>query len=116
MSHEEPPEDNPDTKPEQIWDAQTRNRIDALLLKGERFIARGFAASDTDFNGANDEALAIRLATLEQEHRDLDAAITALEMNSPYERLTIARLKKKKLVLKDMIQEVKDSMLPDIIA
>lgn len=77
---------------------------------------RGFAANDGDFDGANDEALAIRLATLEQEHRDLDAAITSLELNSPYERLTIARLKKKKLMLKDMIQEIKDLMLPDIIA
>ena len=66
--------------------------------------------------GANDEALRIRLKQLEQEHRDLDAAITSLEMNSPYERLTIARLKKKKLALKDAIQEIKDSMLPDIIA
>ena len=47
---------------------------------------------------------------------DLDAAILALEINSPYERLTIARLKKKKLRLKDQIKEIKDSMLPDIIA
>jgi len=71
---------------------------------------------DKDFDGANDEALVIRLATLEEEHRDLDAAITSLELNSPYERLTIARLKKKKLQLKDLIQDVKDAMLPDIIA
>lgn len=78
--------------------------------------ARGFAATDGDFDGANDEAMAIRLATLEQEHRDLDAAITSLELNSPYERLTIARLKKKKLMLKDAIKEIKDLMLPDIIA
>ena len=81
-----------------------------------RSCARGFSARDEDFDGANDEALAIRLAMLEQEHRDLDAAITSLEMNSPYERLTIARLKKKKLALKDRIQEIKDTMLPDIIA
>ncbi|WP_411820143.1 DUF465 domain-containing protein [Hyphococcus formosus] len=71
---------------------------------------------DKDFDGANDEALVIRLAILEEEHRDLDAAITSLEQNSPYERLTIARLKKKKLQLKDEIGEVKDAMLPDIIA
>lgn len=83
---------------------------------GERLSAHGFSAKDRDFDGANDEAMAIRLASLEEEHRDLDAAITALEMNSPYERLTIARLKKKKLALKDQIQEIKDSMLPDIIA
>ena len=75
-----------------------------------------FAARDEDFEGANDEALAIRLATLEEEHRDLDAAIRALEERAPYERLSIARLKKKKLQLKDQIQKVKDTMLPDIIA
>ena len=81
------------------------------LLSGEHFSAR-----DSDFDGANDEALAIRLAIMEEEHRDLDAAITALELNSPYERLTIARLKKKKLQLKDALQDIKDAMLPDIIA
>lgn len=77
---------------------------------------RRFSARDQDFDGANDEALAIRLATLEEEHRDLDAAIRALEATAPYERLSIARLKKKKLNLKDDIQALKDAMLPDIIA
>ena len=75
-----------------------------------------FKARDVDFDGANDEARAIRLATFEEEHRDLDAAIGAMEKNTPYERLVIARLKKKKLQLKDQIQKIKDSMLPDIIA
>lgn len=75
-----------------------------------------FAARDIDFDGANDEARAIRLAALEEEHRDLDAAIRALEAQSPHERLTVARLKKKKLQLRDRIQEIKDAMLPDIIA
>ena len=81
------------------------------LVDRQRFTAR-----DQDFDGANDEALAIRLATLEEEHRDLDAAIRAMELTAPYERLSIARLKKKKLHLKDEIQELKDAMLPDIIA
>ena len=75
-----------------------------------------FEAHDIDFDGANDEARAIKLAALEEEHRDLDAAIFAMEQTSPYERLTIARLKKKKLQLKDQIEKVKDAMLPDIIA
>ncbi len=86
-------------------------KLTASLLSDERFSSR-----DVGFDGANDEALAIRLATLEEEHRDLDAAISALEENAPYERLTIARLKKKKLQLKDEIKEIKDAMLPDIIA
>lgn len=75
-----------------------------------------FTAHEDDFKGANDEAYAIRLATLEEEHRDLDSAIQALEQSSTYERLSIARLKKKKLHLKDEIRELKNSMLPDIIA
>ncbi|MEM9014627.1 MAG: DUF465 domain-containing protein [Pseudomonadota bacterium] len=75
-----------------------------------------FAAAEADFTGANDEALAIKLSRLEEEHRDLDNAISALERDAPYERLSIARLKKKKLAIKDRIQAAKDAMLPDIIA
>lgn len=94
-----------------------QGKPDAVASLHSDLLARqNLKACDTDFNGANDEALVIRLASCEEEHRDLDAAITSLEQNSPYERLTIARLKKKKLQLKDMIQKIKDSMLPDIIA
>lgn len=81
------------------------------VIDGKRF-----SASDEDYDGANDEALAIRLSHLEEEHRDLDTAIRSLEESSPYDRLSIARLKKRKLQLKDKIQEIKDAMLPDIIA
>lgn len=104
MTDSKPPEDDgkKDGKPA---------RLTADIIEGNRFSPR-----DEDYEGANDEALAIRLSTLEEEHRDLDAAIRALEENSPYERLTIARLKKKKLQLKDKIQAIKDQMLPDIIA
>lgn len=66
--------------------------------------------------GANDEALMIRLKELEQEHRDLDLAIESLEERMPYDRLTIQRLKKKKLGLKDEITKLHDALLPDIIA
>ncbi len=78
--------------------------------------AKRFVAHDEDYEGANDEGMAIRLSILEEEHRDLDAAIHALEDNSSYDRLSIARLKKRKLQLKDTIKELKDAMLPDIIA
>ena len=81
------------------------------IVGGERF-----EAHDEDYDGANDEALAIRLSHLEEEHRDLDNAIHSLEERAPYDRLAIARLKKRKLQLKDKIQELKDAMLPDIIA
>lgn len=75
-----------------------------------------FTAREDDFVGANDEALAIRLAHYEEEHRDLDIAIRAMETSAPTKRLAIARMKKKKLQLKDKIQKLKNEMLPDIIA
>ncbi|MBL6852025.1 MAG: DUF465 domain-containing protein [Alphaproteobacteria bacterium] len=59
-------------------------------------------------------ALRARLAELMQEHRDLDAAIDALQ-GSP-DQLQITRLKKRKLQLKDQITKINDQLLPDIIA
>ncbi len=110
MTDDTPPEDN-DRGPGGPKPGEPSAILAPQLVTNNRFSAR-----DGDFDGANDEALAIRLSILEEEHRDLDAAIRALEQNAPYERLSIARLKKKKLRLKDKIQELKDSMLPDIIA
>jgi hypothetical protein len=63
-----------------------------------------------------DHRLRESLARLRQEHRDLDAAIEALEDNVRSDQLQIKRLKKKKLVLKDEIARCEDEMLPDIIA
>jgi hypothetical protein len=71
---------------------------------------------EEDFAGANDEALLIKLQLLQQEHADLDAAIRALECQPHHDRLSVARLKKKKLQLKDIMQAIKDQMTPDIIA
>jgi hypothetical protein len=56
------------------------------------------------------------LAQLKQEHRDLDAAIVALEQAVRMDQLQVKRLKKKKLSLKDEIARVEDELLPDIIA
>lgn len=66
--------------------------------------------------GANDEALRIRLRALEEEHRDLDMAIRALEDQPMGQSLTIARLKKKKLQIKDEMTRLRDQVEPDIIA
>jgi hypothetical protein len=60
-------------------------------------------------------ALRARLATLVQEHRDLDAAIDAL-VESSGDQLALSRLKKRKLQLKDEIAEINTALLPDIIA
>lgn len=56
------------------------------------------------------------LASLRIEHRDLDAAIDALTGAGSTDQLQIARLKKRKLKLKDQIAIVEDQLLPDIIA
>lgn len=56
------------------------------------------------------------LARLKEEHRDLDAAIAALEQTGTSDSLQVQRLKKKKLMLKDRIQHIEDQLLPDIIA
>ena len=57
-----------------------------------------------------------QLARLLQEHRDLDAAISALESAPGSDLLQVQRLKKRKLFLKDRIAFVEDQLTPDIIA
>ena len=57
-----------------------------------------------------------RLSMLRQEHRDLDAAIAALSAIPQPDQIQIARLKKRKLRLKDEIAVLQDAILPDIIA
>jgi hypothetical protein len=57
-----------------------------------------------------------RLATLQVEHRDLDIAISALIETGGPDQLQVARLKKRKLRLKDQIALIEDYLTPDIIA
>lgn len=59
---------------------------------------------------------ATRLVRLRQEHRDLDAAIEALRATPAPDQLQLARLKKRKLRLRDEIQLLEDRLIPDIIA
>jgi hypothetical protein len=53
---------------------------------------------------------------LKAEHRRLDEEITALREQGTTDQLEIARLKKRKLLLKDEIQVLTDRIIPDIIA
>ena len=57
-----------------------------------------------------------QLARLQQEHRDLDAAIAALVMSPGSDLIQVQRLKKRKLVLRDKIRRIEDQITPDIIA
>ncbi len=64
----------------------------------------------------HEEVLRIKLEVLRQKHRDLDEAIQALQEKGPTAQLTIQRLKKEKLSLKDQIARIEDELTPDIIA
>ena len=63
-----------------------------------------------------EEEMRKRLASLRIEHRDLDAAIAALSASDTNDQLQIARLKKRKLRLKDQMAIIEDYLTPDIIA
>ncbi|MCH9808626.1 MAG: YdcH family protein [Alphaproteobacteria bacterium] len=56
------------------------------------------------------------LVALQQRHRALDEEIVELELSASVDQLTIKRLKKEKLVLKDRIHAIEDQLTPDIIA
>ena len=71
---------------------------------------------DDPSSDETDKALRDRVAVLRQEHQDLDAAIEALLATPLPDQLMIARLKRKKLVLRDEIVKLEARILPDIIA
>ena len=56
------------------------------------------------------------LKSFEQEHRDLDEILIQLQEKKTVDFLQIQRLKKRKLVLKDKIIDIKNKIEPDIIA
>ncbi len=64
----------------------------------------------------DDAELLRRLELLRIEHRDLDAAIAAMADSGSTDQLQMARLKKRKLKLRDEIAMVEDELIPDIIA
>jgi len=65
---------------------------------------------------ANDDGRKAKIAMLRIEHHDLDASINALASGARPDQLQIARLKKKKLALRDEISRLEDQVTPDIIA
>jgi len=65
---------------------------------------------------SNQDQLRERLELLKSEHRDLDDAILALAQRTVPDMVQLARLKKKKLLLRDDITRIESQLLPDIIA
>lgn len=81
-----------------------------LFLYDDLVVTSGLGGS------MNDDGYQQQLEQLKVEHRDLDDAIRALSGQPPVDQLQIARLKKKKLALKDQIRRLEDQLVPDIIA
>ena len=75
----------------------------------------GFSAT-ADMTHEDERELEAELTRLQQEHRDLDAAIDALHQSPAPDLLRLQRLKKRKLLLRDRIAFIEDQITPDIIA
>jgi hypothetical protein len=72
--------------------------------------------NDDDPSDDSDVAIERRLAALREEHQDLSDSIEALEERPQPDMLQIARLKRRKLALKDEMVRLEDQLTPDIIA
>jgi hypothetical protein len=64
----------------------------------------------------NDDHPPAELEALKAEHRQLDQLIATLAAQGATDQLELARLKKRKLRVKDHIQQIANSNIPDIIA
>lgn len=62
------------------------------------------------------ETLKVQLLALRTQHRDLDVRIAEMQDDPNADQLTMRRLKKQKLHLKDQIARIEDVLYPDIIA
>jgi hypothetical protein len=66
---------------------------------------------------ANQEAeIRQKLQQLRIDHRDLDEVITRLSLDPTVDQLQLKRLKRRKLLLKDMIARIENDLIPDDIA
>jgi len=62
---------------------------------------------------ANDAVISQQLMELKIEHRDLDVAIARLQADIQADELTVKRMKKRKLQLKDQIARLESDLIPD---
>ena len=69
-----------------------------------------------DLSMKSNDVLRVELEEFRRQHRDLDEAIEALHDRGTADQLTLRRLKKEKLRLKDIIRIIEDRLTPDIIA
>ena len=64
----------------------------------------------------NDDDPLEMMVMLKAEHRRLDEEIERMRMAGNCDQLELARMKKRKLHLRDEIQQLADAITPDIIA
>ena len=84
-------------------------------VSGARAQSAGFESA-VAMTEEDERELRLQLARLQQEHRDLDVAISALQHSPGSDLLQVQRLKKRKLQLRDRISHIEDQLTPDIIA
>jgi len=70
----------------------------------------------SDISMKTDDVLRVELEVFRTDHRALDEAISQLVEARTSDQLTLRRLKKQKLWLKDRITVIEDRLIPDIIA
>jgi hypothetical protein len=86
------------------------------LPAADRAQSRNQGATKAEMTKEEERELRAQLARLQQEHRDLDAAILALQDSPGSDIIQVQRLKKRKLHLRDRITFIEDQLTPDIIA
>jgi hypothetical protein len=103
-----------------LGESKVEHDSDRLSPLAKLPLGRATAVCDGASSGAarimDDSEILRRLELLRVEHRDLDAAIEALVTTAMPDQLQIARLKKRKLLLRDEIAMLEDQLIPDIIA
>ena len=72
--------------------------------------------SNQALTGEERAQIEARIVALEIEHHDLDDVIARLSADPTQDQLQLRRMKKKKLLLKDLIARLRDRLIPDIIA
>jgi hypothetical protein len=95
--------------------AERTAREDILCCRNFSQISSAFSI-EYAMTDEDEGELQSELARLQQEHRDLDAAIDALHQSPAPDLLRLQRLKKRKLQLRDRIAFIEDQITPDIIA
>lgn len=96
--------------------AITPRKEDNFHRASTAFNLIGFFRPPDIMTNEDERELEAELARLQQEHRDLDAAIDALHQSPAPDLLRLQRLKKRKLLLRDRIAFIEDQITPDIIA